>query len=55
MHEKMVESCILRTQNENLSSNKVLKTLQDSIDCELRSLGKERLEAISDGHCLLYA
>ena len=55
MHEKMVESCMLCAQNESLSSSEALKALQDSIDCGLRSLGKERTETVADGHCLLYA
>ena len=55
MHEKMVESCIVCAETESLSSIEVLKTLQDSIDCGLRSLGKDRTVIVTDGHCLLYA
>ena len=55
MHEKMVESCIVCAETESLSSIEVLKTLQDSIDCGLRSLGKDRTVTVTDGHCLLYA
>ena len=54
MHEKMVESCIVCAETESLSSIEVLKTLQDSIDCGLRSLGKDRTVIVTDGHCLLY-
>ena len=28
--------------------------LKDSINCWLRSLGKERIETVADGHFLLY-
>ena len=55
MHEKMVESCMLCAQNESLSSSEALRALQDSVDCGLRSLGKERTKTVADGHYLLYA
>ena len=46
---------MLCAQNESLSSSEVLKTLQDSVNCGLRSLGKERIKTVADGHCVLYA
>ena len=46
---------MLCAQNESLSSSEVLKTLQDSVNCGLRSLGKERIKTFADGHCVLYA
>ena len=46
---------MLCAQNESLSSSEVLKTLQDSVNCGLRSLGKERIKTFADGHWVLYA
>ena len=46
---------MLCAQNQSLSSSEVLKTLQDSVNCGLRSLGKERIKIVADGHCVLYA
>ena len=46
---------MLCAQNQSLSSSEVLKTLQDSVNCGLRSLGKERIKTVADGHCVLYA
>ena len=46
---------MLCAQNESLSSSEVLKTLQDSVNCGLRSLRKERIKTVADGHCVLYA
>ena len=45
---------MLCAQIESLSSSEVLKTLQDSINCGLKSLGKDRKETVADRHCLLY-
>ena len=46
---------MLCAEIESLSSSEVLKTLQDSINCGLKSLGKDRIETVADRHCLLYA
>ena len=45
---------MLCAEIESLSSSEVLKTLQDSINCGLKSLGKDGIETVAHRHCLLY-